>query len=79
MKEFFIKSILKFLFGLTSAQWQTAIQLVISLAQEFHVDNDTRASRFIALFTMQNPEHKTWVLETLRNLAVGFARTKGWI
>jgi len=79
MREFFIKSILGFLFGLTSEQWKQAIETVISLAQNGTLNNDNRALRFVSDFAKDHPKLKTWVIETLRNIAVGFARKKGWI
>jgi hypothetical protein len=79
MREFFIKSILGFLFGLTGKQWEEAIETVINLARNANIDNDGRALRFVSDFAKDHPRLKTWVIETLRNLAVGFARKKGWI
>lgn len=81
MKEFFIKQILSFLFGITTAQWRAAIDKVIDLSEDItHSSNDSRAVAFITWFVSKfGGEQRTWIVETLRNLAVAFARKKGWI
>jgi hypothetical protein len=79
MKEFFIKSILSFIFSITGAQWRQAIDYVRKLAAVPDITNEQRAVRFLGWFIGSNPGLKTWVAETVRNLAVGYARKKKWI
>lgn len=79
MKAYLIRTILNFLFGLTSTQWKQALDFVQKLAKVPDIDNDKRAVRFLGWFIGSNPGIKTWVAETVRNLAVGYSRKKGWI
>lgn len=79
MKEFFIKSILNFLFNVKAEQWEYAIKLVRNLALDDKLTNTQRANKFLGYFIAFNDTFKPWVAETIRNIAVGFARKKGWI
>lgn len=78
MKEFFIRSILGFLFGMDSNHWKTAVDWVRKLASK-EMTNAQRADEFLVNFSVWFPSFKPWVIETIRNLAVAFARKKGWI
>lgn len=79
MKEFFIRSILNFLFGLKPEQWRAALDAVKALALRRDITNDDRAAHFVAYFKKEWPGLKGWIIETIRNLAVAYARKKGWI
>ena len=78
MLELAIKLIVKFLYGMTSAQWKAAIALVKVLATE-HMTNPQRASKFFAWFKTQWPTAEDRAIEKTRDLARDFARRKGWI
>lgn len=79
MKSFFIKAILNFLFNLQASHWADALELVKKLAADKSLSNEQRANRFLGWFVGANPGLKIWVAETVRNLAVGYARKKKWI
>lgn len=74
-----IKLILSALFKISGEQWATAISLVRALAAKEGWTNAKRADEFLVWFLAQFPGIKPWLAETIRNLAVGFARKKKWI
>ena len=81
MTETLFKIVLKIAFGFTSAQWSATIDKVLDLSEDLtHASNDSRALAFVQWFaTKFSASQRTWMIETLRNLAVAFARKKGWI
>ena len=81
MTSAIVKLVLKLLFGFTTEQWEAAITKVCDLAEDLgHANNDARATAFIQWFaTKFTPTQRTWMIETLRNLAVAFAHKKEWI
>ena len=77
--ETIIKLIIKFLFKIDSATWAKAVDKVYELFLGM-TTNDEKAQAFVNWARAHLPAGtKTWVIETLRNLAVAFSRRKGWI
>jgi hypothetical protein len=68
--------VLKWLGGLTSAQWARAIQLVVYAAQ---TNWGSTGKRAWVVETLNSEEVKGWVANLLTELAHGFAKRKGLI
>ena len=75
-----IKTIVRVLLGMDAEKWKFALNMVVGLAKDNSIDsNQSRANRFLAYFMTWYPNHKDWIVETLRNLVVLYARKKGLI
>lgn len=86
MKELFLKLTMKFLYGITFDQFEWCLKKVIELAESvFHKTdsksaNEARADAFVSWFTKNiSSENKSWILDTIRNNVVTYARKSNWI
>ena len=75
-----IKTIVRVLLGMDSEKWKFALNMVVELAKDKTIaSNSARGDRFLAYFMTWYGGNKTWIVETLRNLVVLYARKKGLI
>lgn len=80
MKEFFIKTILSWLAGLTADQWKFAVNKVVTIASDKNLPGKEKAAWFNQAFqSFAGSDIASWAINLIRELAVAFARRKGLI
>lgn len=79
MIDIIIRTVVKFLYGLNAKHWKFAIDLIRQLADKKDMNNSQRADTFFAYFKTYFPDFENRAIEKGRDLAVDFARKKGWI
>lgn len=80
MKEFFIKTILSWLAGLTADQWKFAVNKVVMIASDKNLPGKEKALWFNKAFQVfAGSDTASWAVNLIRELAVAFARRKGLI
>lgn len=82
MKEWIIRRALGLVAGITSGQWDSALELVQMASR--HLKDKTGAERKAYVINSlkaawESVKWKAWVLDVLVGMAYGFAKGKGWI
>ena len=79
MKELLIRSLLKWLAGITAEQWRAAIAAVVSVADVFDDDDSPalKKERWRELMERRLPGVAGWAMNLLREMAVAWAKKKG--